>query len=269
MKRRVLWRTAQALVLLTLAAGASAVERDEPGDPDNPRDAAAAAYSLKVHLDLERARLDRSLSEYTATEIRREEIRDRLTLLYQKLGAAVRRGSVAHDGDDDEESLAQQIDSAERQEATTTELMRRLREQIADSRERMRFIQDRLVVLQKKSPAEEPEGLGGSWDVVYAPSNDRAVFSLRQSGAIIEGEYQQDGGFRGSLQGTLINNKLVLHRIDSKLGAVSDLEGQVSLDQKSIKGTWLSRLIGDGTASTGAWTGKKREPRKKPEAASP
>ena len=243
-------------------------DREEPGDPENPRDASAAAYTLKVHLDLEKARLDRSLAEYGATETRREEIRERLTLLYQKLGAVVRRGSATGE-EDDEDSLVLQIDSAERLEATTNELLRRLREQIADSRERIRFIQDRLATLQKKSPAEEPEGLSGSWDVVYAPSNDRAVFALRQSGAIIEGEYQQDGGFRGSLQGTLINNKLVLHRIDSKLGAVSDLEGHVAPDQKSIKGTWLSRLIGDGTASTGAWTGKKRESRKKPETASP
>ena len=258
---------AKALVCLALGSSLLAADREEPGDPDNPRDAAAAAYSLKVHLDLEKARLDRSLSEYAVTETRREEIRDRLTLLYQKLGTVVRRGSAAGE-EDNEESLAQQIDAAERQETATTELLRRLREQIADSRERMRFIQDRLAPLQKRSP-DEPEGLSGSWDVVYAPSNDRAVFSLRQSGAIIEGEYQQDGGYRGSLQGTLINSKLVLHRIDSKLGAVSDLEGQVSQDQKSIKGTWLSRLIGDGTASTGAWTGKKRDTRRKPETASP
>lgn len=262
--RRVAART---LVFLALGGGLTAAEREEPGDPENPRDVSAAAYTLKVHLDLEKARLDRSLAEYGATETRREEIRDRLTLLYQRLGAVVRKGSAAGE-EDSEDSLALQIDSAERSEATTNELLRRLREQIADSRERMRFIQDRLATLQRRAP-EEPEGLSGSWDVVYAPSNDRAIFSLRQSGAIIEGEYQQDGGFRGSLQGTLINNKLVLHRIDSKLGAVSDLEGQVAADQKSIKGTWLSRLIGDGAASNGAWTGKKRESRKKPETASP
>ena len=67
----------------------------------------------------------------------------------------------------------------------------------------------------------------------------------------------------------LINGKLVLHRIDSKLGAVSDLEGQLSTDQKSIKGTWLSRIIGDGTPVNGAWTGKKREKRKKGEGTAP
>jgi len=259
--------TARTLVFLALGGGWVLAEREEPGDSEAPRDPSAAAYSLKVHLDLEKSRLDRSLAEYSAAEKRREEIRDRLTLLYGKLGTVVLRGS-AGEGEDDEASLALQIDSAEREEAATIETLRRVREQIADSRERMRFIQDRLASLQRR-PTEEPEGLSGSWDVVYAPSNDRALFSLRQSGAIIEGEYQQDGGYRGSLQGTLINNKLVLHRIDSKLGAIADLEGQVSVDQKSIKGTWLSRLIGDGSDSTGAWTGKKRETRKKPETASP
>src|SRR5262249_15343499 len=111
--------------------------------------------------------------------------------------------------------------------------------------------------------------ISGTWDITYLPANDKAIFTLRQSTAIVEGEYQQEGGYRGSLQGTLINGKLVLHRIDSKLGAVSDLEGQVSSDQKSIKGTWMSRVIGDGTPTNGSWTGKRREPRKKSEGAAP
>ena len=143
-----------------------------------------------------------------------------------------------------------------------------MREEIADSRERIRFIQDRLSTIHRL-PAEEPEGLSGTWDITYLPGNDKAVFILRQSTAIVEGEYQQEGGFKGSLQGTLINGKLVLHRIDSKLGAVSDLEGQVSADSRSLKGTWLSRIIGDGSPVNGAWTGRKRESRKKSEGNTP
>ncbi|HEV8375916.1 MAG TPA: hypothetical protein VGR38_06725, partial [Candidatus Polarisedimenticolia bacterium] len=109
----------------------------------------------------------------------------------------------------------------------------------------------------------------GVWDIVYLPSNDKAVFTLRQTGVIVEGEYQHEGGYRGSLQGTLINNKLVLHRIDSKLGAISDLEGQVTSDLKSVKGSWMTRIIADGAPVTGSWSGKKREPRKRADGSAP
>jgi hypothetical protein len=95
------------------------------------------------------------------------------------------------------------------------------------------------------------------------------VFTIRQSGTIISGEYQQEGGWRGSLQGTLVNNKVVLHRIDSKLGSSSDLEATVSTDLKSLKGSWQSRVLSDGLPSTGTWTGRKREPKKKSDVSAP
>ena len=254
-------------ILLSLIGWVAAAGKDETTDLDTPQDAAAAIYTLKVHQDLEKARLNRSLDEYESTQRRREELRDRISLLYERLGAAIQRGSTPLE-EDDEESLALQIESAERAEDLTRQSLRRLREQIDDSRERIRFIQERLSTLHR-IPAEEPEGLTGTWDITYLPGNDKAVFVLRQSTAFVEGEYQQEGGFRGSLQGTLINGKLVLHRIDSKLGAVMDLEGQVSSELKSIKGTWLSRIIGDGSPVNGAWSGKKRETRRKGEGASP
>jgi len=261
-------RWTPVLLLVSVLGGRMlAAEKEENADREGLRDASAAIFTLKVHIDLEKARLDRSLGEYQAAEGRRAELQDRISSLYDRLGAALRKGSTSPD-EESEESLAMQIESAERAEELTRQEMRRLREQIADSRERIRFIQERLSTLHR-SPTEEPEGLSGSWDVVYMPSKDKAVFTLRQSGVIIEGEYQQDGGYRGSLQGTLINNKLVLHRIDSKLGAISDLEGQLSSDLKTVKGSWMSRVIADDSPVTGAWTAAKREPRKKSDGSAP
>ncbi|MCI0658484.1 MAG: hypothetical protein L0170_15640 [Acidobacteria bacterium] len=254
-------------LLLALPASAPAAEKEEADDLDSPQEISAAIFTLKVQQELEKSRLDRNLADYDAAQKRRVELSERVSLLYERLGTAIRRGSTPPE-EDDEESLTLQIESAQRAEELTRQTMRRLQEQIADSRERIRFIQDRLSKLHRPA-AEEPEGITGTWDITYLPSNDKAVFILRQSTALIEGEYQQVGGFKGSLQGTYINGKLVLHRIDSKLGAVSDLEGQVSADLKSIKGTWLSRIIGDGTPVNGAWSGKKRETRKKGDGTAP
>jgi len=254
-------------LLLALPASAAAADKEESADLNTPQEISAAIFTLKVHQELEKTRLDRFLDEYEAAQRRRVELSDRISLLYERLGTAIRRGSTPPE-EDDEESLTLQIESAQRAEELTRQTLRRLQEQIADSRERIRFIQDRLSKLHRPA-AEEPEGISGTWDITYLPSNDKAVFVLRQSTALIEGEYQQEGGYRGSLQGTFINGKLLLHRIDSKLGAVSDLEGQLSTDLKSIKGTWLSRIIGDGTPVNGAWSGKKRETRKKGDGTAP
>jgi hypothetical protein len=237
-------------------------------EPDSPEGMAAAVYALKVDLGLEKTRLERRLAEYTDAESRREALRDQISALYDQIGALVRKGEPPAEGEDDLDGLVARVQAAEQAEAATRETLRRLREQIGDSRERIRTFQDRIAELKRIAPPE-PEGLTGVWDVTLLPGGDRGQFTLRQSGTIISGEYQQEGGWRGSLQGTLVNNKLVLHRIDSKLGSSSDLEGTVSSDLKSVKGTWQSLVLSDGLPSTGNWVGRKREPRKKSDGGAP
>ena len=268
MTRRMRWWLRAAVAGLVLgcvpAAPRAAVDR-----PDTPQEASAAAYALKVGYEMERQRLTQALEDYAAAETRREQLRDRVSSLYSRLGAAVRQEAPAEgDAPEDRAALEVELVQVEQGEAAVRQEMMRLREKIADARERMSYLNARLGELKRVAP-DEPEGISGAWEVTYVPSNDKAVFSLRQSGVIISGEYQQDGGFRGSLQGTLINNKLVLHRIDSKLGPISDLEGVVSTDQKSVKGTWTSRVIGDGTPPNGAWTARKRDTRRKPDDGAP
>mgnify|MGYP001084843135 CR=1 FL=1 len=239
-------------------------------EPDTPEGTAAAIYALKVDLDLEGSRLDRWLSDYADAERRREEWRDQISSLYARIGALVRKDGPAEaeaEGEDEEESLeflAESVMAAEQAEAAARESLRRLRDRIVESRERIQILRERIAGLRRVVPPE-PESLSGTWDVTLLPGGDHAVFILRQAGAIVSGEYQQDGGWKGSLQGTLVNNKLLLHRIDSKLGPSSDLEGTVSSDLRSVKGTWQSRVLNDGSASNGAWTGRKRETKKRAE----
>jgi hypothetical protein len=239
-----------------------------PEEPETPEGTAAAVYALRVDLDLEKARLGHRLSDYGDAERRREELRDQISSLYIQIGSAVRRDEPPAEGEDDLDTLVGKVQAAQEAETTTREALRRLREEIADSRERIRLLQDRITELKRIAPPE-PEGLSGTWDITLLPSGDRGVFNLRQTGTIISGEYQQDGGWKGSLQGTLVNNKIVLHRIDSKLGPSSDLEGVITADLKSVKGTWQSRVLSDGLPSNGTWTGRKRETRKKSEGSAP
>jgi hypothetical protein len=90
------------------------------------------------------------------------------------------------------------------------------------------------------------------------PLQHRGTFNLRQSGAIISGTYRLDGGWSGSLQGTLVNRKVYLVRIDSKLGKSMELEGVLSSDGETIRGTWLNYELGAGDGSSGQWAANKQ-----------
>ena len=103
------------------------------------------------------------------------------------------------------------------------------------------------------------ESLTGSWDITYMPSGDKGVFTLRQSGTLLVGEYVLEGGWRGSLQGTIVSGKVLLHRIDSKLGHSQDLEGTLSTEGRAIRGNWQNFILSGGQPASGNWVAQKRE----------
>jgi len=262
------WPAALLLVLGLLFPERGEEGRAAQDDSPSVEETGAAIVALRADLELERVRLDRDLSDYASNEARREELRDQISVLYARLAVTVRRGETPEEEEGMLEALDSEAQAAEQAEEAVRATLRRLRERISDSRQKIRFLERKLAELRRSQPTEV-DNLTGTWDVSYLPSGDRGVFTLRQSGTLISGEYTQEGGWKGSLQGTLVNNKLVLHRIDSKLGPASDLEAVVSADLKSVKGTWQSRVLSDGTASSGAWTGRKRESRKKTEGGPP
>ncbi len=97
--------------------------------------------------------------------------------------------------------------------------------------------------------------------MTYTPSGDKGVFTLRQSGTLLAGEYSLEGGWRGSLQGTFVDGKVHLSRIDAKLGRSSDLEGTVSPDGRTIRGNWTNFILSGGEPVTGSWVARKRQER--------
>jgi len=135
---------------------------------------------------------------------------------------------------------------------------RDLRRRIRAGGDRITLLQDRLARLTKSLPTDT-ESVTGVWDVTYLPINDKGVFTLRQSGTLLVGEYALEGGWRGSLQGTVVNGKVLLHRIDSKLGQSQDLDASLSADGRTLRGRWQNLVLSGGTTVTGDWVAKKRE----------
>ncbi len=240
------------------AAGASmalALSLLPAQDLKRPAEQLAAIYSLRVQLEVEQWRLDDALSRHAENAGKQENAQARVAQLARDLEAMV-DGRVASDPDliDNRE---ENLEMAERALTSLFHEGRRLRIEIRDSHVRIEIVQDRIRSLRKTLPADN-EALTGVWDVTYLPSGDKGAFTLRQSGTLLAGEYTLDGGWKGSLQGTIVDGKVLLHRIDSKLGRSSDLEGRISQDGRTLRGTWLNYVMSGGETNSGSWVARKR-----------
>ncbi|MFQ5878257.1 MAG: hypothetical protein ACE5JH_11335, partial [Acidobacteriota bacterium] len=209
---------------------------------------------------VEQRRLDSALQRHSENARAQEAARDRLGLLLRELEAMV-EGRVEADPE-----LIDYRDGALQQAERTLEALfrdgRQIRSAIRDAHQRIEILQERIDRLRRTLPADN-EALTGVWDVTYLPSGDTGAFTLRQSGTLLSGEYVMEGGWKGSLQGTFVDGKVLLHRIDSKLGRSSDLEGRVSPDGRTLRGTWENYVLTGGQPTSGSWVARKRveEPR--------
>jgi hypothetical protein len=97
--------------------------------------------------------------------------------------------------------------------------------------------------------------------VTLDPGAQRGVFRMTLEGTIVAGEYTLDGGYTGSLRGTLVNDRLRLERVDSRLGFSAIFYGRVARDASSIAGTWEATTFGEGSPGAGVWKAVREEER--------
>lgn len=243
---------ATMLAALLAAAGTGAVAQDLK----RPEEQLAALYALRVQLEVEQKRLDDDLLKHQRTSEQREAARGRLKQLYDELDDMV--AGTVQSTPEELEKRETAVGRAEQELEALTLAARDLRLRIRDSQERIALLQDRSGRLKRTLPSDN-ELLTGTWDVTYLPSNDKGSFTLRQSGTIVAGEYALEGGWRGSMQGTFVNGKILLHRIDSKLGHSQDLEGAIATDGKTLRGRWQNFILSGGQATSGDWVAQKRD----------
>jgi hypothetical protein len=161
-------------------------------------------------------------------------------------------------------------DFAGRSDASLEEIVRR-EEAVAVAEQEVRTLLDRrrLVVerilerrrnvalldaeLRGKGRPAAADLLSGRWNVTLEPGEQRGVFRLSLDGTIVSGDYTLEGGYSGSLRGTLIGDRLKIERVDSQLGFVTIFYGRLARDGSSIAGTWESTTFGAGAAGAGRW----------------
>lgn len=266
-----------ALGLSATAAGAQDLVRSE--------DAIVALYSLQTEFTVDVKVLARLEERYDRNRQDRAAATQRLSGLYadmERLFDSYRAARRSRGRDDGEAADPREIPRLEQLiEEKELELMgaeraatamqdegRRLREQIRDKQEQMAILLQQIEILRASLPTQR-ESVTGIWDVTLLPGGEKGVFALFQSGTVVSGQYVLDGPFRGSLDGTLIDRRLMLQRIDDRLGRSMDFSGFLSPDGQALRGTWENYDLANGQTRTGSWAGKRRQARAVPDGDAP
>ena len=215
-----------------------------------------AIVAVTASLEIELTLLDEDTQRYDQLSGRRARAMARLDELYRSLDQAIRAGDGS--GANDVTRLMDQIELAEEERVGLLIAERVLVDRISERRRKIVLFEERLQVLRHQ--AQQSGGvLSGVWDVSLLPGGQRGQFRIRQSGTLLSGTYTLDGGWTGSLQGTLVNRKVYLVRIDSRLGKMMELEGNLSSDREAIRGTWLNYELAGQQGGTGQWAASRRK----------
>ncbi len=246
----------RAAGLFVLALGFAMIPSLAAVELVRPEETLLALFTLETQVEVENGVLAEVEIAYGVNLDERRRYADRLVQLYSQLESSLsapanRFNPVDVRHRDDE------LERLEKAQALAWDEGRRLRRRMLDIKNRLALLQSKIDSLARSLP-EASQSMTGYWDIVFIPDEQRGVFFLNHSAAVLTGEYALEGGFRGSLQGTLIAGKVVLHRIDSRLGRVMDLDGRLAPDGMSIRGSWRRFDLSDGRQATGAWSATRR-----------
>lgn len=114
----------------------------------------------------------------------------------------------------------------------------------------------RVAELRGVRPSGQ-EPLTGVWELTWMPGNIAGTLYLDQSGTLVTGQYKLSNGMSGSLQGTYVNSKLYLQRIDSVRGRDAEIEGSLDAEGMRLKGTWQNFELVQGGLPRGQWMARR------------
>ena len=244
-------RTIPAVFALVLA-GFAALAADTPAvRSEGPTQRPGAAEAVSASLDIERTLLKEDTDAWAALASRLDQARDALQATQTTLDAAMRSETPVPIERIDQLISRIESEASDLHDAIAAE--RSLIDQMRERRRKILLLEDKVnTLLSRSSEATGP--MSGTWDISLLPGGQRGRLFLTQTGTVISGTYVLDGGYSGSVQGTFVNRKIVLERIDSRLGRWGRLEGSLANDGSRIRGTWLRLELAGGDGGEGQWT---------------
>ncbi len=207
--------------------------------------------SLLVALDLERRarnedvlEVERLTSDATRADAAAASARERLV-------DAVRGGDVqAGDLRDEEERVVE----AEARATAAREIRRAAVARLVERVRRIALLQEE-VARRRSASRRVADPITGRWEATIDPGSRKGAFRLVLDGTLVSGDYTLDGGFRGSLRGTYVGERITIQRIDSERGFDATFYGRVQPQLKRITGTWEATAIAPATGPVaGTWS---------------
>jgi hypothetical protein len=113
---------------------------------------------------------------------------------------------------------------------------------------------------ERKKTLDEFSHISGFWRIEILPQEDFGLLLLEVEGTLVTGTYRLSDGTRGSIHGTVADNRLDLERVDAETGADSTLEGEFDPETGELAGSWHAKELATGEASSGDWTALKLPP---------
>ena len=224
-------RTLAACLLALLAAG--------------PLGADAASDAARAELSRERRRLSSDVTRLSDVSRRLETALSDLAEANRAVADGVSRSDV---GTDELVQREEAVAAVEQEVKTLLERRRLLADRLVDRRRNIAMLEAEIG-----GKAKPPDVVSGRWTVLVEPGEQRGIFRMNLDGTLVSGEYTLDGGYSGSLRGTLVSDRLRLERVDSRLGFSAVYFGRVARDGVAITGTWEATTFGTGSPGSGRW----------------
>jgi hypothetical protein len=238
MSHRTLAGLLLALVLVVPAAASAA--RPDP-----------SLESLLVALDLERKARFEDVIEVERLTAAASLADGAAASARQRFSDSLRRGELdAASLRDDEERIVEAEAKARAMQETRRAAVSRLLERVR----RIGLLQEEIA--KRRLASRRPgDPVTGRWQTVIDPGGRKGVYRLVLDGTLISGDYVLDGGFRGSLRGTFVGERVSIQRIDSERGFDATFYGRVQPQSRRITGTWEATAIAPAVGPVaGTWS---------------
>ncbi len=232
-----MWRRAVAVCLAVLAGSGVLLAAD------------AASDAARAELARERKRLQADVRSLADAARRLDAALTQLSGAIHAASEAVGRG----DAPDDLTRREEAVSAAEQDVKAQLDRRRVLADRVVERRRTIAALESDL------SGKRAADALSGRWTVSVEPGEQKGVFHLVLDGTLVSGEYTLEGGYAGSLRGTLINDRLRLERVDSRLGFSAIYYGRLVRDSGILTGTWETTAFGSGTPESGRWKAVREE----------
>lgn len=218
-------------------------------------EAPGAADAVRAMLEVEKTLLQEDRQRLARFRVERSDLAARSAEARTAVDAAIEAPDPPSAARVD--ALITDLDELDRKRLDLEASERGVLEQIRDRLRRIELLEERVASLAARAGGARGPA-AGTWDVVLMPSGQKGTFVLVQTGTLVTGTYDLDGGWTGSLQGTLIQRKLYLDRIDARVGRWGRFEGFVSPDGTRIRGNWTKLDVGSEGGSEGVWSGSRQ-----------